>query len=277
MLHTITDELIRQFYPNVLLPAKGEQPISLKLQPYLEAAEEWGIATFLSSAVAEFIVAEHADVDHIVLSIVIHEGMRRAIPELDLVLTPNGFGIVSSSSIAPASRERVERLIAQSVENRDLAIEALLRQLPRLDAWHDSECAAFFMTTLFPNLNLCRLVGKTSSLWENYVALRSQVMAIEERLAVQFVSHELLDALRRALPLGLASIPYPRRHVVHVLRSYVAEHLRGGSPDIHAIVDLVDFIRKHADDFPEWCESETALLFSPPVFENKKESTGYWF
>lgn len=128
MLHTITDELIRQFYPNVLLPAKGEQPISLKLQPYLEAAEEWVISTFLSSAVAELIVAEYADVDHIVLSIVIHEGMRRAIPELDLVLTPNGFGIVSSSSIAPASRERVERLIAQSVENRDLAIEALLRQ-----------------------------------------------------------------------------------------------------------------------------------------------------
>ena len=128
MLHTITDELIRQFYPNVLLPAKGEQPISLKLQPSLEAAEEWVISTFLSSAVAELVAAEHVDVDHIVLSIVIHEGMRRAIPELDLMLTPNGFGIVSSSSIAPASRERVERLIAQSVENRDLAIEALLRQ-----------------------------------------------------------------------------------------------------------------------------------------------------
>lgn len=114
MLHTITDELIRQFYPNVLLPAKGEQPISLKLQPYLEAAEEWVIATFLSSAVAELVAAEHADVDHIVLSIVIHEGMRRAIPELDLVLMPNGFGIVSSSSIAPASRERVEHLTCRA-------------------------------------------------------------------------------------------------------------------------------------------------------------------
>lgn len=277
MLHTITDELIRQFYPNVLLPAKGEQPISLKLQPYLAAAEEWVIDTFLSSAVAELIVAEHADVDHIVLSIVIHEGMRRAIPELDLVLTPNGFGIVSSSSIAPASRERVERLIAQSVENRDLAIEALLRQLPRLDTWLSTSQCSFFAATIFPNLDLCRIIGIKISLWDAYLELRSRIVPIEERLAVQFLSHELLEALHIEHLQGLSSMTPPRRHVAHVLRSYIAEFLRGAAPDIRAIVDLVDFVRERPEVFPEWTESEVALLFSPPVFENKKEARGYWF
>lgn len=277
MLHTITDELIRQFYPNVLLPAKGEQPISLKLQPYLEAAEEWVIGTYLSSSVAELIAAEHADVDHIVLSIVIHEGMRRAIPELDLVLTPNGFGIVSSSSIAPASRERVERLIAQSVENRDLAIEALLRQLPRLDTWLSTSQCSFFAATIFPNLDVCRIIGIKSSLWDAYLELRSRIVPIEERLAVQFLSHELLDALHVEHLQGLSSMTPPRRHVAHVLRSYIAELLRGAAPDIRAIVDLVDFVRDRSDIFPEWADSEVALLFSPPVFENKKEARGYWF
>ena len=277
MLHTITDELIRQFYPNVLLPAKGEQPISLKLQPYLEAAEEWVIDTFLSHAVAELVVTEHADVDHIVLSIVIHEGMRRAIPELDLVLTPNGFGIVSSSSIAPASRERVERLIAQSVENRDLAIEALLRQLPRLDSWLSTSQCLFFAATIFPNLDLCRIIGIKTSLWDTYLELRSRIVPIEERLAVQFLSHELLEALHVEHLQGLSSMTSPRRHVAHVLRSYIAELLRGAAPDIRAIVDLVDFVRGRSEAFPEWADSEVALLFSPPVFENKKESTGYWF
>lgn len=34
------------------------------------------------------------------------------VPSLDLVLTPNGFGIVSNQNVAPASRDRVARLIA---------------------------------------------------------------------------------------------------------------------------------------------------------------------
>ena len=35
-----------------------------------------------------------------------------AIPSLDLVLTTNGFGIVSNQNVVPASRERVDALIS---------------------------------------------------------------------------------------------------------------------------------------------------------------------
>ena len=55
--------------------------------------------------------------------IVAFDAFRNAIPHLDLILTPNGFGIVNNSSIAPASKERVERLIASLLSNRDDEIE----------------------------------------------------------------------------------------------------------------------------------------------------------
>ena len=38
---------------------------------------------------------------------------KLAIPHLDLVLTDNGFGVVSTQTVAPASAERVNRLIQQ--------------------------------------------------------------------------------------------------------------------------------------------------------------------
>ncbi|MCC8037191.1 MAG: hypothetical protein LIP02_03525 [Bacteroidales bacterium] len=44
-----------------------------------------------------------------------------------------------------------------------------------------------------------------------------------------------------------------------------------------AMMDVVNFIRHRPDDFPEWHSSPTARLFSPPKFENKKKSGGFWF
>lgn len=39
------------------------------------------------------------------------------------------------------------------------------------------------------------------------------------------------------------------------------------------IIDKDTLSRK----FPEWHTSPTAALFTPPIFENKKENKGYWF
>ena len=43
------------------------------------------------------------------------------------------------------------------------------------------------------------------------------------------------------------------------------------------MIDIVNFIRNNPEEFPEWHNSDTAKLFSPPKFENKKENKGYWF
>jgi hypothetical protein len=41
--------------------------------------------------------------------------------------------------------------------------------------------------------------------------------------------------------------------------------------------DVVNIIREHPDEFPDWHSSPVAELYTPPVFENKKKSGGYWF
>ena len=40
--------------------------------------------------------------------------------------------------------------------------------------------------------------------------------------------------------------------------------------------DLVTIIRSHPTEFPAWHSSEVAALYTPKVFENKKNSSAYW-
>lgn len=40
--------------------------------------------------------------------------------------------------------------------------------------------------------------------------------------------------------------------------------------------ECVNYIRRRPRDFPGWHSSDTAKLFSPPVFKNKKNSHGHF-
>lgn len=58
-----------------------------------------------------------------------------AIPSLDLVLTPTGFGVVSNNTLAPASRERVDSLSSQ-VKAMSLSILSDIRDtLHTVESW----------------------------------------------------------------------------------------------------------------------------------------------
>ena len=103
------NEILLQFVPNVLKSVQGETLLSDKIAPHLEGAEAWLTTTFLGEAVLAKLPqeADNNQLLHFSRMAVVAEAMLHAVPQLDLVLTPNGFGIVSNSNIAPASKERV--------------------------------------------------------------------------------------------------------------------------------------------------------------------------
>ena len=88
--------------------------------------------------------------------IVADHAFLNAIPSLDLVLTPNGFGIVSNTNVVPASKERIERLVGSLETERDANLEQLLLRLASRNDWQQSSQGKYFAATLFPFLGLCR-------------------------------------------------------------------------------------------------------------------------
>jgi len=91
--------------------------------------------------------------------LVVADALRRAIPSLNMVLTPNGFGVISTNNLAPASKPRIDRLVGSMLSHRDDCIAALLPELSGASKWLSSSQADFFGATLFPDIALVDSVG----------------------------------------------------------------------------------------------------------------------
>jgi hypothetical protein len=273
-----TEEQLRQFLSNIQLTVKGETSLFDKLTPHLDAAEQWMKVNLTAEAPFNTIVRfSDGDVTKTLAArIIVAEAFRRAIPSLDLILTPNGFGVVSNNNVAPASKQRVDRLLAAMTEQRDNDIELLIPRLPTVSGWTDSERFQWFAATLFPNIDVVKTLGNApTDRWNKFLELRPKILEVEALLAEDFFSQELLTVLRQRAASG--ELSDADKFVVASVRSQVCAVLNGEQINVRRMVDVVNHIRNHAADFPEWHESATAKLFTPPIFTNTKSSPGYFF
>ena len=302
-----SDEQLRKYIPNLFATAQGETPFYDRLLPWLETAERWLFSQFVGDGYADtFLTLDENDPVRLTAAcVVVHEAMMRAVPSLDLVLTPNGFGIVSNQNVAPASRDRVARLIASLEASRDDCIKQLVAYLFRITEWYGTTIRRWFTATLFPFIDLANLCGFTDHRWSNYLGLRTKAIDIEHRIAEEYVSPEQMNVFRDEtfamswdFSCEPSAMPNPFEHcqgdaenggehfsltqrshaqVIERLRSVVVAALQGNALNVPSLCDIVDFMRKHEDQFPEFRASRTYKLFEPPIFENKKKNSGYFF
>ena len=277
-----SDEQLRKFLPNAFATAQGEPPFYDKVLPWLDTAERWLFTQFIGDQFADVLLSldENEPTRLVATCVVAHEAMLRAVPSLDLVLTPNGFGIVSNQNVAPASRERISRLIASLETSRDNAIEQLVTYLFRWAEWYDSPVRHWFTSTLFPNIDLANLCGFTEHRWANYLGLRSKAIDIEREIANNFVSPEQLAVFHDevfSVNVDFSLTTAQHTTVLQRLRSIIVKMLQGEPTPVQSLRDIVDFMRKNESQFAEFRHSETYRLYEPPIFENKKKACGYFF
>lgn len=277
-----SDEQLRMIIPNVLATVEGEPTLIEKLYPYLETAEQWAIDTF----VPENIFDEIAEADSFgpnerfrfpLEKLVACHAYMTAIPSLDLVLTPNGFGIVSNQNVVPASHERVDALINSFESQRDAAIEALILRLSSREDWRELSQGKYFAATMFPFLNLCRRLAIREHIWDSYQQLHERLIKIENVLADTYFSQEQMQVFRsHAITQGRTASTLEEQ-IIRSLQSYELQLLTDIQVHPQCYYDLVNIIREHEKVFHAWHSSTVAELYRPKIFENKKKSSAYWF
>lgn len=273
-----TDAQLRSHLPNIIASVKGETPFIERLALFLDLAEDWVITTFTSETTFNTICGytESNPLKVLASRLVVADALRRAIPSLDIVLSPNGFAVVNTSNLAPASKPRVDRLIGSMLSHRDDCIAALLPGLVGASKWLTSSQADFFGATLFPDLAIVDSVGGASgSKWDKYLELRPQVIDLEASLAEEWFSPELMSALRSENLRG--DLTEKRNVIVRQVKAQILGYLKSGSFNSRRLADIVNYIRLNEESFKEWHRSETAKLFAPPVFRNEKKAKGYFF
>ncbi len=136
---------------------------------------------------------------------------------------------------------------------------------------------------MFPTLAVTKNFPRPSEgRWEQYLAIRQTLIPIEDFFATHYLSHELLDVLRQEVQSG-SYRAVPHKYICELLQAVEVRCLKADSPQAqthrehHILFEIVDTIRDTPEFFAEWHGSDTAKLYSPTIFENKKESKGYWF
>lgn len=282
MTNLITSEdQLRSCIPNAIPAARGEVSLFDKLSPFILSAQSWVASTFTGDVTFEA-VASFSDIDPLseirdmLRRIVVCEAFRMAAPSLDVVLSPNGFGIVNSSNLAPASSQRVERFVASMVAERDRYLFSFLRRLHRFPQWLESEQCRYFAATLFPIPDVVNAVCKPDDpKWEAYADVRARIQNIELDLETKYFSAELMAHFRsEVVSHGLSD---KECVVVNRIKLLIVARLKGLPIREGEFVELVNFIRSNPEDFELWHSSPLAKLYEPPVFVNQKNSSGYFF
>ena len=269
------NDTLLQNIPNVVETVEGETPLFDKLRPQLEITEQW----LLDSIVGD--ITTNEDEQKMMATIIACEAFRRSVPSLDLILTPNGFGVVSNNNIAPASKERVERLIASLGNLRDKAITALLKMLRQDSDWLQSAQGQWLASSFFvlpdEDTTAASAAVRTDDKWEGFLMLREKARPIEQAIAEKWLGQALTARLRATL----ASDPQGTSDTValaRTIRQLVIDELLSGKRPVKNLDRCVNYIRNNGTLYPEWQSDPVAELFEDKWrFHNKKEAAGYFF
>ena len=136
--------------------------------------------------------------------------------------------------------------------------------------WRETAHGRYFLSTLFRTpLSLPAELRKQHAL-DVFQQTHAQLVLIETELAEKFISREVYAKLRA--DIGNTDFA----DLVQPLQAIELQLLNGKPLPYKQLIALVDYIRK-SELFPDWQNTETARLYEPHVFDNSKQSGGYWW
>lgn len=195
-----------------------------------------------------------------------------ALPSLDLVYTPTGFGVVSNQNLAPASADRVNRLRSDLLNQGWDAFDEFLSRLRGFEEWRNTPLAGTYFQSLFwrgRNMMFFGIAQPHRSDLNNAVPDIHRA----ELVLKNIISPEQFAALCRAIfenresgVLGKA-IVLCRTFVVMVAKNYNLHQAKAA---------LLRFMEENSDAFPEYMNSTEYEANHYKGYENKRNDTSFF-
>ncbi len=268
-----TDDLLHIIPGQVNGPQQARDLLS-RVSGYISAAEEWVFSNIVSKNLLKDSSAELLDS---IRRVVLLRALSDAIPALDLVLTPNGFGVVSTDSIAPASKERVAALVVSLNSSFTNQLILLLKSLAESEVWRTSPIGMWWMATC---LQPSAFDSQNGDGFSAFSKIRQELIKTEEVVSSRLLGQKLLDKIRLFSFTGKSAdgtIPnYLFMFVAQQVVAYIMQ-LDNSHGKCCTLPNFLNVIHANPEAFPEWHESEIAALFKSRRFENVKDSPAFFF
>ena len=215
---------------------------------------------------------------------------RKLLPQLDLVLTETGFGVVSNQHVVPASQARVSALNDSLRQKASMTYDRLLLVLLSTP-WRESAMAIERVTALFWLPTHCRRHGVTFSrevgiklnplpVYDvEFDALRAPLAMAESKVA-SLISPELYDYLIEQERLNQDSLSTALTLVIERCRGLVGALMKEQAHP-KAVQQLIKRVKETLEQYKEelsvYTSSSTYKAQHVPAYENKKEDAIFFF
>lgn len=196
---------------------------------------------------------------------------------LDVVLTSTGFGVVSTQDTAPASQERVNNVEREIRNERMRRLNACIRILKNVAGWGTSECGMCHIPHIcWDYYWMMSFMGVEEKTEQKWWSVQPQIREAVDELR-KLLSHELMDKLRdeEAAPRIQNSIYSDLALKCKVAVSYYV--IKDMPAWKQRSRDILDYVEKNLDSFPEYRDSETYEAHHTPLYQNDKESKMFVF
>lgn len=196
-----------------------------------------------------------------------------AVPTLDLVLTANGFGITNGQNIAPASKERVERLLTSVRTDYDTTVNELIVALYEVDEWTQTMADRLIRFVLWEVSDFRAATGRInatrSDLLAAYPAMQNADTMIAHTISSDYLA-ELLQKVRRR------TLTQADLRIVPLLHEWYG--LAVCRQPLKAIAETtLRTIDQHLADYPTYTASTEYAARKTPRYENQQQhATFFW-
>lgn len=249
---------------------EGERSLFEKLAPFIDSAKAWLESEYLGHD--DFLSERHND---LALKVLVSRAFLFAVPSLDLVLTPSGFGVVSTESMAPASKERVERLTSSLESYIKANLEVLVDVCRQYPEWRESDRGRYFGATFFPSLHDYSIYFADT--FSSYDRMRDACIEFETILAKNYLGTTLMTSLRaEAFAFGKDhSDVFNAIRVAIIKLSSTNKAILDQNAFWHVAKPVIEAIKYDGELYQIW-HSEMGELFESPAFKNNIKG-GFYF
>lgn len=196
-----------------------------------------------------------------------------ALPSLDLVYTPTGFGVVSNQNLSPASSERVNRLRSDLVTQGWDAFDSFLDILRHFEEWRKTPIAPTYFKSLFWRGEDMKLFGMANPHRSDLNNALPKIFDAENVLK-SFISKAQFDVFCRDI-LECADNRY-HKIAIDYCRLFVVEYSEHGAATA-AKAALLQFMEENEVEFPEYMNSREYEANHYKGYENKRRDTSFFF
>ena len=140
--------------------------------------------------------------------------------QLDLVLTPTGFGVVSTQQMAPASKQRVDALIGHLRDSILIAQGQLLAELCKVSGWGTTTQALENIGNLFFDFRMLQKMQGPAASHLEWQAAQRLIGEADEHLRLK-LSNQYMDALLDHVRCGTVTVDdnpviFQCRHIINL-------------------------------------------------------------